>query len=166
MPGHYSETLVVLTSQDVRYVYDVANGYAAYGHNPNALELGMSSAEACLLGAMGELAASRFYGVPYEPVFEPDGGFDLVLDGWTANVKATPYVEDPYLRVMDKLNQGCDAYVLVAVNFTSAICQMAGWLPKDELFSKPLRRLRKDLPPCRVATSAELRPCSRPPEGH
>lgn len=157
---------IYLDNADVRRVYDVANGYHAWGLNPNAKELGKDPMEACLLGAMGELAACRFYDIPYEPVFEPDGGFDLRLGDWTANVKATPYMADPWLRVMDKLNKGCDAYILVAVDFTSAVVKMVGWMPQAELARKPLKKLRKDLPPCRVAYPRELRPCRKPQAVH
>lgn len=154
--------LVSLNTAEVREVYEVAAGYHEWGYNPNALELGKDPFQACLLGAMGELAACKFYGIVYEPVFHPDEGFDLRINGWRANVKATPYFTDPWLRVMDKLNKNCDVYLLVAVEQTSALVKMVGWIPQVKLQKMPLRKLRKDLPPCRVAAPSDLWPCRRP----
>lgn len=170
MPGNASDPgpFVFLNQADVTAAYALAQDSERHwdNQNPNADELGADPIGAKAMGFLGEIAACRFYGVEWIPEVGADEGFDIRLGDYTANVKATPYFDDPWLRVMDKLNASCDIYLLVAVNLTSAIAKMCGWMRVEDLKRKPLKKLRKDLPPCRVATMADLRPCRRPAQRH
>lgn len=168
MPENASSPFVFLNQSDVEAAYALARDSEEHWEhdNPNVVELGANPIEAKAMGFLAEIAACRFYGVEWTPEVGADAGYDIKMGEWTANVKATPYFDDPWLRVMDKLNDSADVYILAAVNMSSAIVKMVGWMRVEDLKKKPLRKLRKNLPPCRVAKSADLRPCTRPAQGH
>jgi hypothetical protein len=87
------------------------------------------------MGTTGEYVVRKFFGLPVEEIPEdkPDDGVDLVVDGYTVQVKSTGYVQGKFCMTAGaemKAQRG----VLVVVREDEA--RIAGWLEKSTFEEK------------------------------
>lgn len=120
-----------------------------------------------MVGIVGELAVSRYLGLPYDArIFARSGddGVDLLSKKLKIQVKSTTYTRDPWLRVECHLPP-CDIYVLTAVKLPAldkldAVVTLVGYATHAMVMMAPQKILRKNGPRNYVLTSGQLVPLS------
>lgn len=154
---------IQLNIWDMEWAEDIATEREKLPRNARAKPVGNEGYETHLQGAMGEIAAAKFYGVELDPVTDGrDPGWDLCIevDGfiWTLQIKATPYFKPGIkLFAMPHEMHNAHAYLLCAVNIDSGWVELVGTASTKHLWSQPLGRISPNRPLCRWLTEDQLR---------
>lgn len=118
-----------------------------------------ASLNAHVVGAIAEAGACILFDAPFDEETLPagDGGIDLLLPKFgAAQIKATTYTKDPWLRVpVDKMGD-CQTFLLFTVDTVTGVVQAIGWAKRRELEAAPRLRLVKGGPENYVLMEQEL----------
>lgn len=98
------------------------------------------------IGAAGELAALRFFGLTEKLHTGFDGGIDIVTRYGTIDIKATQLFWDMHNRHLQLpwfKEPKADYIVLVGVSVENRIANMLGWCTPEELLSQPVNLDRR-----------------------
>lgn len=136
----------------------VAPAWHGYGSNPRAAEMGKDPWEACLLGAVGELAVARHFGVEVDwSLGRPDDGADVWVDGRSIQVKSAT-IPGAFLLLDRREKARADFFCLVAgVRAERGTGMIVGMCKAERLLAQPLERWPKPaketraLPPWRLS---------------
>jgi len=112
-----------------------------------------------ILGAAGELAARRFYGLDEHLHTGFDDGCDLIYRGYTIDVKTTRltrqiqhrYLQWPYFKPVE-----ADIILMAAVQLTQRRAPILGYATREEVDTAPINYSR-DVP-CREIPVTRLHP--------
>lgn len=111
-------------------------------------------------GVFGEFAVAKYFGVDPDTTVYPDRDgpeADLVVDGTTIGIKATPCWVKPHL-IVQPYDTNNDRYVLVSVNTLTGHCGIRGWIFGYDLRSYPKKPFKPGSRPSRNAPEEDLTP--------
>lgn len=91
-----------------------------------------SNWETDLEGIGSEIAAAKAFNVYPDLEVGHIPTADLVIDGYTIDIKSTKYATGHLLATKTKLDRQCDVYVLVVGTFPNY--ELKGWCSKSDLF--------------------------------
>lgn len=120
-----------------------------------------------VIGAAGELAARRLFGMPEDLHIHFDHGRDFVWKGISVDVKATiltPKLEFRYLQWPREKRVKANIILMVAVDEKSKQAVPVGYATKDEIIKAPINWERQE--PCREIPTRDLHPVWELFSGH
>ena len=130
-------------------------------NNKTAHHVSLYGPEIETQGAAGELAARRFLGLSEQLHTHFDGGADILLNGYTIDVKTTvltPKIGFRYLQWPHWKPLFAQIVLMTAVDMQQRSCVVIGYATKAELLRAPVNR-RRDFP-CREIPVRDLHPAS------
>ncbi len=143
-------------------------------HNKTCHHVSVFGPEIETLGAAGELAARRFFGLNEELHTRFDGGTDFLLEGLHIDVKTTVLtrrIQRRFLQWPHWKPVKADLVLMTAVNPDRKTAVVIGYATKAEILKAPVNVLRAY--PCYEIAVQELHPASdlltlqhRPSKGH
>jgi len=139
------------------YINQVARVRLA--HNKTSWHVSKYGKSIEVLGAAGELAARRYFGLNDHLTTEFDGGIDLTWRGHTIDVKTTrltPKLRYRHLQWPMSKTVKADLVLLMAVDLSRKIAVAVGWVQANQMNKAPINRDR-DIP-CREIPIPKLRP--------
>lgn len=103
------------------------------GTLPNSITNG----EGNIIGCIGEVVVSQYFGVPLENTYD----YDFVWKGYRMDVKSkrTSVFPQPHYQCdISTVNnhQECDAYVFARIDMSKDILYLLGYLPKDDFYNR------------------------------
>ncbi len=130
-------------------------------HNKTSHHVSVFGPEIETLGAAGELAARRFFGLNEELHTRFDGGTDFLLEGMHIDVKTTVLtrrIQRRFLQWPHWKPVKADLVLMTAVNPDRKIAVVIGYATKSEILHAPVNSLRAY--PCNEIPVQELHPAS------
>ncbi len=82
--------MITLTDEDRAWCYAVAEAQRGGAKERNQWDPGSSKVNTHFIGNLCELVFGRDYDLEWDPKFEPDDGYDYILNGYKVDVKSAP----------------------------------------------------------------------------
>ena len=137
------------------YIQHVADQRRSYNQTPRHVPVAYLE----VIGAAGELAARRLFGMPEELHIHFDHGKDFVWNGVSVDVKATiltSRLRYRYLQWPREKRVKASIILMVAVDIDHKLAVPVGYATKDEVQKAPINWERQE--PCREISTENLHP--------
>ena len=140
-------------SGDWDYIEFIADQRRALNQTPRHIPVDYLE----VIGAAGELAARRLFGMPEDLHIHFDHGKDFVWKGISVDVKATiltPKLEHRYLQWPREKRIKASIILMVAVDTETKQAVPVGYATRDEISKAPINWTRQE--PCREISTRDL----------